>query len=256
MPVIGGHANNDQCGSNDPVSTLVSDSLTIAVAAHDQSGSYLSQNHQYGSAVDFSAPTGVATLSNAGGTSTIGQVSGAVPHVAGAFALLIEAGFSGVASMKARLAETAEDVGTPGKDNYYGYGLLRVDAAVVPRPIVSNLGWCTGTAITTPGNCSMTATTGHGAGTVLVRFVAYFSNAPSDSTVYDWGSPMRSIYVPGGDYTLSIKTRVKDAYNRFGAVVNTWDIPVCTGDGLTAPKGDPSTNATGGCGGGGGDDVH
>jgi len=60
---------------------------------------------------------------------------------------------------------------------------------------------------------------------------------------------------PAGDYTLSITTRIKDAYNRFGAVVNPWDISVCTGDALTDPRGDPGTNAPGGCGGGGGDDV-
>lgn len=257
VPVVVGHAKNDQCATNDPVSTLAADALTIAVAAHDQNGSYLSQNHQYGSAVDFSAPTNVVTLNSAGGLSTIGQVSGAVPHVTGAFALLIEAGFSGVASMKARLAETAQDGGAPGKDNYYGYGRIRVNAAVVPRPGINNLTWCTGTAITAPGTCSMTAATANGAGSLLVRFVAYYSNAPSDSTVYNWGSATRDINVPAGDYTLTIKTRVKDAYNRFGAIVNIWDIPVCTGDALTAPTGNPSTDATGGCGGGGGggDDV-
>jgi hypothetical protein len=97
----------------------------------------------------------------------------------------------------------------------------------------------------------MTATTANGAGALSVRFVAYYSNAPADSTVYDWGSATRVINVPAGDYTLSIKTRIKDAYNRYGAVVNTWEIPVCTAAGLTASKGNPSTTAPGGCGGGG-----
>ncbi|HET9066639.1 MAG TPA: S8 family serine peptidase [Gemmatimonadales bacterium] len=252
VPVVVGHGANTACSPGDPVSTFAANSMTIAVAGHTADGAYIPV-YQYGSAVDFSAPTVVQTLSSVGGTTTISQVSGAVPHVSGALALLIEAGFSGVLSMKTRLIETAQDAGAPGKDDFYGYGVLRVSAAATPRPSVTNLTWCTSGGITSPGNCSMTATTINGAGLyTLVRFVAYYSNAPNDSTVYDWGSKTRSITVPAGDYTLTIKTQARDAYGRTSTLVNTWEIPVCTnGSSLVLPGTSPETSAAANCGGGG-----
>ncbi len=241
VPVVVAHGSNQQCDPDDIESEYSWSLHTISVAGHEQNGSYLDV-FQYGPHVDFSAPAGVTSLNVAGGLTSFCCVSSAVPHVAGAFALLIEAGFDGVADMKQRLAETALDAGTAGKDDYYGYGLLRIANAAVPAPTISNLSWCTEGGIETAGDCSMTATTSNGAGTVSVRFVAYFSNSPSDSTVYDWGSATRNIYVPAGDYTLAIKTRARDAHNRLSPIVNTWEIPVCTGQSLTANCGGGEEN--------------
>lgn len=228
VPVVVGHGANYSCDPGDPASSLATSPYVIPVAAHDQSGNYRSDFYQYSSYVKFSAPSYVLSLDVGGGTVMFDGVSSAVPHVAGSYALLISAGFSGVASMTNRLAETAIDEGAPGQDNYYGYGRIQVGTAAVPKPGITNLSWCVGGPITMSGVCTMTAATNHGAGTVTVRFVAYFSNSPGDSTVYDWGSATRDIYVPPGDYTLTIKTRARDAYNRYSAITNIWNIPVCT----------------------------
>lgn len=55
----------------------------------------------------------------------------AAPHVAGAAALLIQAGY---ADIRGRLITTAFDLGDPGFDQLYGYGLVDAHAAVVPVP--------------------------------------------------------------------------------------------------------------------------
>jgi len=54
----------------------------------------------------------------------------APPHVPGVAALLISRGFTTPQQIRQRLADTAEDLGTPGFDNFYGYGLVNAAAAV------------------------------------------------------------------------------------------------------------------------------
>lgn len=68
---------------------------------------------------------------NAGNTHDGMQgTSMASPHVAGVAALLISRGFTTPQQVRQRLAETAEDLGRPGFDNFYGYGLVNAAAAV------------------------------------------------------------------------------------------------------------------------------
>lgn len=150
--------------------------------------------------------------------------------------------------MLQRLAETAVDAGAAGKDNYYGWGLLRVGAAATPKPYVSNLTWCTVTAITVPGTCSMTAYLSNGIAPFEVRFEVSYSNQPGVTTHYGWGSATRDIGVPGGSYSLTVKAFPREqVYQRTGSE-GVFTIPVCTdGQGLV---GGGSTNAPGGCGGG------
>lgn len=68
-----------------------------------------------------------------GGTASYATVSGtsfAAPHVAGSMALLLDA-FPNleVSALESALLDTATDLGEPGPDNVYGYGLLNVQAA-------------------------------------------------------------------------------------------------------------------------------
>ncbi len=87
---------------------------------------------------DMSAP-GVKVYSTVPGgdwqwTSPAGDWSGtsmAAPHLAGSVALMIQANPSmTVDTIKQLLAQTAIDLGTPGKDNDYGYGRVNTFTAV------------------------------------------------------------------------------------------------------------------------------
>jgi subtilisin family serine protease len=52
------------------------------------------------------------------------------PHVAGAAALVFSAGAASNGAVRQLLQETATDLGTPGRDAQYGYGLVDAAAAV------------------------------------------------------------------------------------------------------------------------------
>jgi subtilisin family serine protease len=114
----------------------------IAVAATDSNNNRASWS-TYGSQIELSAP-GVSvysTMPNSG----YGYKSGtsmATPHVAGAIALLLSTDVTGTnldidndgkwdpSEVRARLQSTSTDLGTTGKDDYFGYGLVNVLAAV------------------------------------------------------------------------------------------------------------------------------
>ena len=54
----------------------------------------------------------------------------AAPHVAGFAALLMQQGITKPAVIEALMKATATDLGTPGRDNEYGYGLINPRAAL------------------------------------------------------------------------------------------------------------------------------
>jgi serine protease len=56
--------------------------------------------------------------------------SQATPHVAALAALLVRQGITDPASVKAAIESTAEDLGTPGRDDRYGHGLIRPAVAL------------------------------------------------------------------------------------------------------------------------------
>jgi len=56
--------------------------------------------------------------------------SQATPHVAALAALLISQGITDPAAVRAALTSTAEDLGSPGRDDTYGHGLIRPEQAL------------------------------------------------------------------------------------------------------------------------------
>jgi serine protease len=54
----------------------------------------------------------------------------AAPHVAGIAALLYSQGITKPAAIEAVIKATARDLGAPGRDNEYGYGLIQPRAAL------------------------------------------------------------------------------------------------------------------------------
>ena len=59
----------------------------------------------------------------------------ASPHVAGTAALVIAAG---IADVRTRLQTTADDLGDPGRDSRYGFGLVDADEAAAPSGPVND----------------------------------------------------------------------------------------------------------------------
>ena len=117
-------------------------SSVIAVSAID-SNNKITTWSCYGSQVEFAAP-GVSIKSTMpkGLYGTKSGTSMATPHVAGAVALLMSTNVACTsydtnkngkwdpAEVRSRLQKTAIDLGSKGKDNYYGYGLVNANAAV------------------------------------------------------------------------------------------------------------------------------
>jgi len=54
----------------------------------------------------------------------------ATAHVSGLAALLVSQGLTDPAAIEAILKQSATDLGTPGRDNDYGYGLINARAAL------------------------------------------------------------------------------------------------------------------------------
>ena len=101
--------------------------------------------------IELAAP-GVDIMSTINKDNGYGLLSGtsmSAPHVTGIAALLISShnlkdlngdGVVNYKDVRLQLQNTAKDLGDPGKDDTYGYGLVDAQAAVPPPPANQNLG--------------------------------------------------------------------------------------------------------------------
>lgn len=140
-------AGNDGAGAP-PSYPAAYDAYCIAVGAtrYDQTRAYYSTT---GSFVDLSAPGGDINVDQNGDGYADGILqqtfglspkdlgywfyegtSMAAPHVSGVAALLISTGVTGPDAVREALEGSTEDLGTPGKDAEYGWGLIDAYAAL------------------------------------------------------------------------------------------------------------------------------
>jgi subtilisin family serine protease len=125
--------SGNRLGTRDTIEYPAAYASVIAVAATDQSDRRASWSST-GPDLELSAP-GVSIYSTYmnGGYATMSGTSMASPHVAGVAALAIAAGVGSAKDVRDTLVSTAEDLGDPGWDTKYGYGLVNADeAAGVP----------------------------------------------------------------------------------------------------------------------------
>jgi hypothetical protein len=69
-----------------------------------------------------------------GGYVSFSGTSMASPHVAGVAALVIASGFESNEDVRQRLDIAADDLGTPGRDTHFGFGLVDPDGAISTSP--------------------------------------------------------------------------------------------------------------------------
>ena len=109
--------------------------IAVSATAQDDTKALFSN---YGAKVELSAP-GLAVMSTVpgGGYGLMSGTSQATPHVTGVAALIFSSGIedeNGDGSLadevKQRLVATATDLGDPGRDAYFGYGLVNAVKAV------------------------------------------------------------------------------------------------------------------------------
>ncbi len=120
-------AGND---GNSSLSYPASYDAVVSVAAVD-SGKNRASYSQYNSQVEISGPgSSVYSTYPSSSYATLSGTSMATPHVAGAAALVWSFHPQCSASqIRSALNATAEDRGSSGRDNYYGYGIVRVSEA-------------------------------------------------------------------------------------------------------------------------------
>ena len=131
--------------------------IAVGATRYDETRSSYSN---YGSALDIVAPGGDTAIDQNGDGYVDGvlqntfnpttknvndyayyffqETSMATPHVAGVAALVISKGnATSPANVREALQSTADDLGTSGRDNTYGFGLVNAEKAVLWTPVVT-----------------------------------------------------------------------------------------------------------------------
>ncbi len=181
--------------------------IAVGATARDKTRAYYSN---YGSQIDVVGPGGDARVTTDDGvlqqtyitegdpTSGFSYqgwtgTSMATPHVSGTAALFIsKTGISNPDAVKLELEDTAHDLGDPGWDQYFGFGLVDANQALSPvRPLISDVN---------PANGVVGATVtvnGIHFGTAQGTSVVHFNGA--DATSYtSWSDTAITLHVPTG----------------------------------------------------------
>ncbi len=196
-------AGND--GSSNSVDYPAAFDEVIAVAALESTGGIASYSDR-GPEVEISAPgSDIWSTWGDGGYNSIDGTSMATPHVSGALALALSCDSSLTASeLRTMMQDNAEDLGSQGRDNTYGFGLLRIDT------LVNAIGTCGGGGGNNPPTASFTYTTSD----LTVSVDGSGSSDPDgDALTYSWdfgdggsgsGVTASHTYSSGGTYTVTL----------------------------------------------------
>lgn len=198
-------AGND--GASNSVDYPAAYDNAIAVAALTSSKSKASYSDMGPEVEIAAAGSNVESTYNSNDQSydSLSGTSMATPHVAGALALALSCDPSlSNSQLRTLMQQTAEDLGSSGRDSSYGYGLLRID------DLVDAIGTC-GAG---PGNQDPTASFTSSANDLSVAFDGTGSSDSDGSiTSYAWdfgdgvtgsGATPSHTYSADGTYTVSL----------------------------------------------------
>lgn len=131
----------------------------------------------------------------------------ATPHVSGVAALLMAARHGNItpAQVRTALQSTAQDLGTTGRDDYYGYGLINADAAL--RSVVPVITTLSGSPNFVEANDPLTITVGLSTSTGLQSVKANGVTLPASGGVWAGSIPANSTI---GAHTVDVA--VTDTY--------------------------------------------
>lgn len=144
-------AGNDGRSINDYCPAHITDCITVSALDSTNSLAWYSN---YGSAVDVAAPGSDVLSCGTSGYNSYVYMSGtsmATPHVA-AVAAMYRLMYPSVGPMKIQelVKRYVTDLGSSGKDNYYGYGMPKLSKAMEQKPVtVGKTSLGTATAIGT-----------------------------------------------------------------------------------------------------------
>jgi subtilisin family serine protease len=132
------------CSNSDPVSGFARVSGVIAVSRFDTSLVYAA-NGQYGSSIVLSAPSFVDTDSLGFGSPIYHNFPGtsaATPHVTGAIALALHAGYTASGALSLLESYPRPGPGQSGRDSHYGFGQVYL-GALLAAPTLDSMRYCT-----------------------------------------------------------------------------------------------------------------
>jgi len=181
--------------------TLTTATNSIVVSATDADDVWQSYSN-YGDFVTVSAPgQGILTTNREGGYSSWSKTSFAAPQVAGLAALIMSINPALTPDeIQGIIQASAVDLGTPGKDPYYGYGRINAEAAIKLAT-----GTITPPKDTTPPVVTLSSTaTGPVAGTVEVQATAVDNIGVTSVNLFVNGTLFGSLTTP--PYIFSINT--------------------------------------------------
>jgi len=174
----------------------------IAVSAIDSSDN-LTHKSNYGAQIELAAPGySIKSTLMGGGYGIKSGTSIATPHVSGTAALVIASGVTGSSTVREQLDNTAEDLGAPGWDTYFGNGL--VDAAAA---------------------ASLPNATGNISGTVTDNYSGSpIANVTVTAGGYSTNTAYNGTYIiddlPAGTYTVTASASSYMRESKMGVVVS------------------------------------